>query len=175
MAGGRQSDIVARSHLSNRCVLSTYIVGHDAHLTVRWVPGTAVVNRGLRIETLWKERRTVSGFSRRQFGLMATAAVGAASLAACGSSPEPAAAEKAAPPPAPQHNLNAVKQIRAGDLNVGYVEAGPADGTPVVLLHGWPYDIHSYADVAPALAARRGCAARSAHAGRVGATAAAAV
>ena len=44
-----------------------------------------------------------------------------------------------------------VRQIDAGVLNVGYVEVGPADGQPVVLLHGWPYDIHSYADVAPAL------------------------
>jgi pimeloyl-ACP methyl ester carboxylesterase len=47
-----------------------------------------------------------------------------------------------------------VRQIDAGLLNVGYVDAGPADGRAVVLLHGWPYDIHSYADVAPLLAAR---------------------
>jgi pimeloyl-ACP methyl ester carboxylesterase len=39
-------------------------------------------------------------------------------------------------------------------LNVGYAEAGPADGTAVMLLHGWPYDIHSYLDVAPLLAAK---------------------
>ncbi|MBV9928033.1 MAG: alpha/beta hydrolase [Acidobacteria bacterium] len=47
-----------------------------------------------------------------------------------------------------------LKQIEAGLLNVGYAEAGPADGPPVVLLHGWPYDIHSYAEVAPLLAAK---------------------
>ncbi len=46
-----------------------------------------------------------------------------------------------------------VVQIDAGVLNVGYVDIGPANGQPVVLLHGWPYDIHSYADVAPALGA----------------------
>ena len=47
-----------------------------------------------------------------------------------------------------------VRQIDAGLLNVGYVEDGPADGRPVMLLHGWPYDIYSYVDVAPLLAAR---------------------
>jgi pimeloyl-ACP methyl ester carboxylesterase len=47
-----------------------------------------------------------------------------------------------------------VKQIDAGLLNIGYAEDGPATGTAVVLLHGWPYDIHSYVDVAPLLAAK---------------------
>ncbi len=47
-----------------------------------------------------------------------------------------------------------VKQINAGVLNVGYVDAGPADGRPVILLHGFPYDIHSFVEVAPLLAAR---------------------
>jgi len=45
-----------------------------------------------------------------------------------------------------------LKQINAGLLNVGYVEAGPAGGKPVILLHGWPYDIHAFVDVAPILA-----------------------
>jgi pimeloyl-ACP methyl ester carboxylesterase len=45
-----------------------------------------------------------------------------------------------------------LKQINAGLLNVGYAEAGPAEGPAVILLHGWPYDIHSYVDVAPLLA-----------------------
>jgi pimeloyl-ACP methyl ester carboxylesterase len=45
-----------------------------------------------------------------------------------------------------------VNQIDAGVLNVGYVESGASDGTAVVLLHGWPYDVHSYAEVAPILA-----------------------
>lgn len=47
-----------------------------------------------------------------------------------------------------------IKQINAGLLNVGYAEAGPADGPAVLLLHGWPYDIHSFVDVAPLLASR---------------------
>jgi len=45
-----------------------------------------------------------------------------------------------------------LKQIDAGVLNVGYAEAGPASGPPVLLLHGWPYDIHSFVDVTPLLA-----------------------
>ena len=47
--------------------------------------------------------------------------------------------------------FGALKQIDAGLLSVGYAEAGPADGPAVVLLHGWPYDIHSFVDVAPLL------------------------
>lgn len=47
-----------------------------------------------------------------------------------------------------------LKQIDAGVLNVGYAEVGPAGGKPVILLHGWPYDIHSFVDVAPLLSAR---------------------
>jgi pimeloyl-ACP methyl ester carboxylesterase len=44
-----------------------------------------------------------------------------------------------------------LRQVDAGLLDVGYVETGPASGQPVVLLHGWPYDVYSYVDVAPAL------------------------
>ncbi len=49
-------------------------------------------------------------------------------------------------------SFGSLRQIDAGVLNVGYAEAGPANGRPVILLHGWPYDIHSYLDVAPLLA-----------------------
>ena len=48
--------------------------------------------------------------------------------------------------------MKGMKQIDAGVLNVGYAEAGPTDGPAVILLHGWPYDIHSFGDVAPLLA-----------------------
>jgi pimeloyl-ACP methyl ester carboxylesterase len=51
-------------------------------------------------------------------------------------------------------SFGALKQIDAGLLSVGYVEAGPADSPAVLLLHGWPYDIHTYVDVAPLLAAQ---------------------
>jgi pimeloyl-ACP methyl ester carboxylesterase len=54
--------------------------------------------------------------------------------------------------PAASTSFGPLKQVDAGRLNVGYAEAGPAGGRAVILLHGWPYDIHSYADVTPALA-----------------------
>jgi pimeloyl-ACP methyl ester carboxylesterase len=56
----------------------------------------------------------------------------------------------------PRKNVSfaSLKQIDAGPLSVGYAEEGPSDGPPVMLLHGWPYDIHTYIDVAPLLAAK---------------------
>ncbi len=54
--------------------------------------------------------------------------------------------------PGTNTSFGSLKQIDAGVLNVGYAEAGPTDGRTVILLHGWPYDIHSYVDVAPLLA-----------------------
>jgi pimeloyl-ACP methyl ester carboxylesterase len=54
--------------------------------------------------------------------------------------------------PGTNTSFGPLKQIDAGVLNVGYAEAGPADGRVVILLHGWPYDIYSYVDVAPLLA-----------------------
>jgi len=51
-----------------------------------------------------------------------------------------------------QASFGPLKQINAGLLNVGYAEAGPAGGPPIILLHGWPYDIHAFVDVAPRLA-----------------------
>ncbi|CAG2158566.1 Haloalkane dehalogenase [Cupriavidus yeoncheonensis] len=56
--------------------------------------------------------------------------------------------------PGTHSSFASMKQINAGLLNVGYAEAGPVDGPAVILLHGWPYDIHSFVDVAPLLASR---------------------
>jgi pimeloyl-ACP methyl ester carboxylesterase len=52
----------------------------------------------------------------------------------------------------PLRSFASIKRIDTGDLDVAYAEEGPADGEPVLLLHGWPYDIHSFVDVAPLLA-----------------------
>ena len=82
-------------------------------------------------------------FDRRQF-MGAAAVTIAATLAEPGHSQTVSSSTSFGP----------VKQIDAGLLNVGYVEAGPANGRSVVLLHGWPYDIYSYVDVAPLLAAK---------------------
>jgi pimeloyl-ACP methyl ester carboxylesterase len=54
--------------------------------------------------------------------------------------------------PGTNTSFSSLKQIDAGLMNVGYAEAGPVNGSPVILLHGWPYDIYSFVDVAPLLA-----------------------
>lgn len=79
--------------------------------------------------------------SRRRLLGAAAAAAAAAAL------PGVASAQGTGP------SFGPLKQIDAGVLNVGYVDMGPPRGKPVILLHGWPYDIHTYVDVAPLLAA----------------------
>jgi pimeloyl-ACP methyl ester carboxylesterase len=54
--------------------------------------------------------------------------------------------------PGTHTSFSRLKQIDAGVLNVGYAEEGQVDASPVILLHGWPYDVYSYVDVAPRLA-----------------------
>ena len=56
--------------------------------------------------------------------------------------------------PGTNRSFEELKQIDAGVLNIGYVDEGPSDGHPVILLHGWPYDIYTYADVTPLLVSR---------------------
>jgi pimeloyl-ACP methyl ester carboxylesterase len=93
---------------------------------------------------------------RRTFGRILGGGA-AAALGALGTAPSASHASTTAAGPAPriaQPAFGPVRQIDAGELNVGYVEAGPADGQPVFLLHGRPYDIHSYVAVAPLLAAK---------------------
>ena len=89
-----------------------------------------------------------SVISRREFGQLAGMTAAAVSLAGC--SPHPRSTHESGTTHA---SFESLKQVDAGLLNVGYAESmGSRGGQPVILLHGWPYDIHSYVDVAPALA-----------------------
>ena len=93
---------------------------------------------------------------RRRFFGAAAATFAAARFGMVGSANAQAvtASAKALPEikPGTHTSFGPLKQIDAGVLNIGYAEAGPADGPPVILLHGWPYDIYSFVDVAPLLA-----------------------
>jgi pimeloyl-ACP methyl ester carboxylesterase len=83
-------------------------------------------------------------------GAVATAALAEFPPAAA----EPSGAEPASNASAPPAPFQTLRRVRAGALEVAYVEMGPPSGAPVILLHGWPYDIHSFVEVAPGLAAR---------------------
>ena len=92
---------------------------------------------------------------RRLFGI-AAGSIAAAEIGAARSVNAQSNGARSTVVPAVRPGANtsfaSMKQIDAGPLNVGYAEAGPANGPVVMLLHGWPYDIHSYLDVAPLLA-----------------------
>jgi pimeloyl-ACP methyl ester carboxylesterase len=93
---------------------------------------------------------------RRRFLGIAAMSIAAAELGIIGSadaqSSEITAAGATAVKSGTNTSFRSLKQIDAGLLNVGYAEAGPTNGPAVILLHGWPYDIHSFVDVAPLLA-----------------------
>ena len=101
-------------------------------------------------------RQTEStGISRRLLLAMAGLSAGAALLARLPLFAQSSKTNPADLPtikPGTNKSFGSLKQIDAGLLNVGYAEAGPANGPAVILLHGWPYDIHSFVDVAPLLA-----------------------
>jgi len=94
------------------------------------------------------QRRRLFGAAAMTFAAAQFGTIGSANAQAI------KASAKALPEIKPGANTSfgPLKQIDAGVLNIGYAEAGPADGPPVILLHGWPYDIYSFVDVAPLLA-----------------------
>jgi len=89
---------------------------------------------------------------RRRFLAAAAMTVAATELTLSSSAAAQTVAQNTSVKAGGNASFASLKQINAGLLNVGYVEAGPADGKPVILLHGWPYDIHAFVDVAPILA-----------------------
>ncbi|MFF3831796.1 alpha/beta fold hydrolase [Streptomyces sp. NPDC002458] len=95
--------------------------------------------------------------NRRVFGKVVGMGTGAVAMSLAGlrdaSAADRAPGTKPVPAPATT-SFTGVKQVRAGVLDVGYAEAGPQHGPVVICLHGWPYDIHSYVDVVPLLAAQ---------------------
>src|SRR5215831_16590088 len=97
-------------------------------------------------------------YDRRRFLGTAAASIAATGFGMSGSLGAASTRSRSAEAPAPSAGSHTsfapLKQIDAGLLNVSYAEAGPAGGTPVLLLHGWPYDIYSFVDVAPLLAAQ---------------------
>src|SRR5208282_6211590 len=94
---------------------------------------------------------------RRRFLGTAALTIAAAELLMTGSADAQSGKAKPADAPTTKPGTNTsfgpLKQIDAGLLNIGYAEAGPSGGPTVILLHGWPYDIYSFVDVAPLLAA----------------------
>jgi pimeloyl-ACP methyl ester carboxylesterase len=96
--------------------------------------------------------------NRRRFLASSAMAIAAAQFDGLGCASAPFHTAKPADSTANKANthmsFDSIKQIDAGVLNVGYAQAGPVDGPPVVLLHGWPYDICAYVDVAPILASK---------------------
>ena len=96
-----------------------------------------------------------STLDRRRFLAGMVTAAAASQLGMADVAPGPARAAAAGPSPASgaRGSFGALKHVDAGLLNVAYAEVGPPQGDAVILLHGWPYDIHSFAGAAPLLAA----------------------
>ncbi|HVN47005.1 MAG TPA: alpha/beta hydrolase [Steroidobacteraceae bacterium] len=90
---------------------------------------------------------------RRRFLSLAASALAATQLEqATAGQAQPGASNSTSPRPSMSNTFAPLKRIKAGALNVEYAEAGPGSGFPVILLHGWPYDIYSFLEVTPQLA-----------------------
>jgi pimeloyl-ACP methyl ester carboxylesterase len=104
---------------------------------------TRRLSEEIELEGINRDRRrfigsTAMAISAAQFGMIASAGAQSSKINPIN--------------PGTNTSFSALKQIDAGLLNVGYADAGPANGSPVILLHGWPYDIYSFVDVTPLLA-----------------------
>jgi pimeloyl-ACP methyl ester carboxylesterase len=153
--------VKADRRVSRRSAIKRHLVrpkrGSDTAITPNRVR-TYSLERAMNEDVVTGELQTeMIDQPRRRFFGTAAMAIAAAQLGVIA----PAAAQTgkaASKVPAIKAGTNtsfkSLKQINAGLLNVGYAEDGPADGRPIVLLHGWPYDIHSFVDVAPLLASK---------------------
>jgi pimeloyl-ACP methyl ester carboxylesterase len=119
-----------------------------------WKPRRTILTTRNKKEKSIMDRKESTAITRRRLLAMVGVSAGAGLLAQ-----SPLAAEANPPVTSATASVNnksfssPLKQIDAGPLNVGYVESGPSGGPPVILLHGWPYDIYSFVDVSPLLAA----------------------
>jgi pimeloyl-ACP methyl ester carboxylesterase len=99
-----------------------------------------------------KNSEAINQDRRRLFGVAAVTAAAGLGVVGSTNAQSVKTANVSTNPSGISTSFGPLKQIDAGVLNIGYAEAGPADGHEVLLLHGWPYDIHSYVNVAPLLA-----------------------
>jgi pimeloyl-ACP methyl ester carboxylesterase len=111
--------------------------------------GEEVLTKELQPETIDKPRRRFFGTAAMTLAAAQLGAIASAAVQDAG-----AASKLPVIKAGTNTSFKSLKQINAGLLDVGYAEDGPSEGRPVVLLHGWPYDIHSYVDVAPLLASK---------------------
>jgi pimeloyl-ACP methyl ester carboxylesterase len=128
---------------------------------IQWIAGISRIHGNSLIQTslipLEKEMSDEIHEKRRRFFGTAAVALAATQVGMIGSANAQSSMKKLAGVPAIKAGTNttfkSLKQINAGLLNVEYAEDGPANGPVAILLHGWPYDMHSFVDVAPLLAA----------------------
>lgn len=96
------------------------------------------------------EQSDIATPQRREFVRLVATAAATLIAGSAGAQTSPSTSKPARPATA----FGPIKQVDAGVLSIGYVEMGPATGAPILLFHGWPYDIHAFAEVAPVLAAK---------------------